>query len=181
MTQEEIKEIANEVVNNTIFCTKEVLTSDEAAAYMGISKSYLYKLTMKQLIPHYKPMGKMCYFNRKELESWLQSNRVAVVEESDINADNYGLFTTEKQAKSALAMARISQIMANDIENFGGTITDEEWGKDEWKFVICRSWNRIFTKAVRSDYYFLAFHTEAQRHLFLEKYHDLVSEFLMIG
>lgn len=78
MTQEEIKEIANEVVNNTIFCTKEVLTSDEAAAYMGISKSYLYKLTMKQLIPHYKPMGKMCYFNRKELESWLQSNRVAI-------------------------------------------------------------------------------------------------------
>jgi excisionase family DNA binding protein len=86
MTQEEIKQIANEVVNNTIFCTKEVLTSDEAAAYMGISLSYLYKLTMKKLIPHYKPMGKMCYFNRKELESWLQSNRVAVVEEPNINA-----------------------------------------------------------------------------------------------
>ena len=49
MTQEEIMEIANEVTNNIIFCTKEVLTSDEAAAYMGISKSYLYKLTMKQL------------------------------------------------------------------------------------------------------------------------------------
>ena len=78
MTQEEIKEIANEVVNNTIFCTKEVLTSDEAAAYMGIAKSSLYKLTMRKAIPHYKPMGKMCYFNRKELESWLQSNRVAV-------------------------------------------------------------------------------------------------------
>jgi excisionase family DNA binding protein len=78
MTQEEIKEIANEVVNNTIFCTKEVLTSDEAAAYMGIAKSYLYKLTSKRLIPHYKPIGKMCYFNRKELESWLQRNRVAV-------------------------------------------------------------------------------------------------------
>jgi excisionase family DNA binding protein len=78
MTQEEIKEIANEVVNNTTFCTKEVLTSDEAAAYMGIAKSYLYKLTSKRLIPHYKPIGKMCYFNRKELESWLQRNRVAV-------------------------------------------------------------------------------------------------------
>ena len=78
MTQEEIKEIANEVTNNIIFCTKEVLTSDEAAAYMGIPKSYLYKLTMKRLIPHYKPMGKKCYFNRKELERWLQSNRVAV-------------------------------------------------------------------------------------------------------
>lgn len=87
MTQEEIKEIANEVVNNTIFCTKEVLTSDEAAAYMGISKSYLYKLTMKQLIPHYKPMGKMCYFNRKELESWLQNNKVAVALLDDLKKD----------------------------------------------------------------------------------------------
>ena len=86
MTQEEIKEIANEVTNNIIFCTKEVLTSDEAAAYMGIAKSYLYKLTMKKLIPHYKPMGKMCYFNRKELESWLQSNKVTVVDDSNINS-----------------------------------------------------------------------------------------------
>ena len=100
---------------------------------------------------------------------------------TNINANNYGLFATERQAKSALAMARISQIMTNDFEHFGGIITDEEWGKDEWKFVICRSWNRIFTKAVRSDYYFLAFHTEAQRHLFLEKYRDLVKDFLMIG
>lgn len=94
---------------------------------------------------------------------------------------SYDVFATKKQAKSARAMARISQIMANDIKNFGGVITDEEWGIDEWKFVICRSWNRIFTKAVRSDYYFLAFHTEAQRDLFLEKYPDLVREFLMIG
>ena len=46
------------VTANTIFCTKEVLTSDEAARYMGISKSYLYKLTMKQQIPHFKPMEK---------------------------------------------------------------------------------------------------------------------------
>lgn len=90
-------------------------------------------------------------------------------------------FASRKQAKSALAMAMISQIMANDVEHFGGVITDKEWGIDEWKFVICRSWNRIFTKAVRSDYYFLAFHTEAQRGLFLEKYRDLVKDYLMIG
>ncbi|MEE0862259.1 MAG: hypothetical protein U0L79_04670, partial [Lachnospiraceae bacterium] len=36
---------------------------------------------------------------------------------------NYNVFATEKQAKSARAMARISQIMANDIEHFGGAIT----------------------------------------------------------
>ena len=71
------KEIADLITANTLFCTKEVLTSDEAAKYMGVSKSYLYKLTMRQQIPHYKPMGKMVYFNRLELEQWLQNNRVS--------------------------------------------------------------------------------------------------------
>lgn len=81
ISKEEITQITNLVTDNTLFCTKEVLTSDEAARYMGISKSYLYKLTMRQQIPHYKPMGKMCYFNRAELESWLQRNRVATADE----------------------------------------------------------------------------------------------------
>lgn len=80
MSKEELTQITDLVTDNILFCTKEVLTSDEAARYMGISKSYLYKLTMRQQIPHYKPMGKMCYFNRVELESWLQSNRVATDE-----------------------------------------------------------------------------------------------------
>ena len=73
---EEKKELLNFIKENTVLYSKEVLTSYEAAQYMGISKSYLYKLTMKQQIPHYKPMGKMVYFNRQELESWLQGNRI---------------------------------------------------------------------------------------------------------
>lgn len=86
---EELKKVADLITANTIFCTKEVLTSDEAARYMGISKSYLYKLTMRQQIPHYKPMGKMCYFNRIELEQWLQSNRVSTDTEINQQAQAY--------------------------------------------------------------------------------------------
>ena len=88
MSKEELTQITDLVTDNTLFCTKEVLTSDEAARYMGISKSYLYKLTMRQQIPHYKPMGKMCYFNRAELENWLQNNRVATDEEIKERATN---------------------------------------------------------------------------------------------
>ena len=43
----DIKEVADLITANTIFIQKAVLTSDEAAQYMGISKSYLYKLTMR--------------------------------------------------------------------------------------------------------------------------------------
>ena len=86
---EELKQVADLITANTIFCTKEVLTSDEAAKYMGVSKSYLYKLTMRQQIPHYKPMGKMCYFNRLELEQWLQNNRVSTSTEISQQAQTY--------------------------------------------------------------------------------------------
>lgn len=89
MIDNNIKEIADMVTANTLFTTKEVLTSDEAAQYMGISKSYLYKLTMRGEIPHYKPMGKMCYFNRLELEQWLQQNRVASSTEIADAANRY--------------------------------------------------------------------------------------------
>jgi excisionase family DNA binding protein len=77
MTEEQLKIFADQVTANIIFCTKEVLTSDEAARYMGISKSYLYKLTMTGEIPHYKPTGKLCYFNRAELEQWLLKHRIS--------------------------------------------------------------------------------------------------------
>lgn len=89
MNKEEQKQVADLVTANTIFCTKEVLTSNEAAQYMGISKSYLYKLTMMGKIPHFKPMGKMCYFNRMELEQWLQSNRVSTNNEISQKAKAY--------------------------------------------------------------------------------------------
>lgn len=86
---EQLQQVADLITANTIFTTKEVLTSDEAAKYMGISKSYLYKLTMRQQIPHSKPLGKMCYFNRLELEKWLQSNRVATTDELNERAQSY--------------------------------------------------------------------------------------------
>ena len=86
---EELKKITDAISAKVAVNTKEVLTTDEAASYMGVSKSYLYKLTMEKRIPHYKPMGKMCFFNRKEMERWLQANRVATDEELSQDAQAY--------------------------------------------------------------------------------------------
>lgn len=69
---------------------KEVLTTVEASQYLGMSKSYLYKLTMLRKIPHYKsPTGKVCFFNRQELINWMQSNRVATDTELNKKAQTY--------------------------------------------------------------------------------------------
>lgn len=94
----------------------------------------------------------------------------------------YGIFATEAQAKSALAMARISQIMAND-KRFGGVVTDDEWdNKGILKYSIARSCCNdieLYT-GVQGVYYFLSFHTMEERDLFLEENRDLVEDYLMI-
>ena len=84
---EELRQVADLITANTIFTTKEVLTSDEAARYLGVSKSCLYKWTCARQIPHFKsPTGKMCFFNRKEIEEWMQSQRVATNDELELQA-----------------------------------------------------------------------------------------------
>ena len=72
------------------FCIhKNLLTSDEAARFLGISKSYLYKLTMQRRIPHYKPCGKLNYFDRSELEEWAKSVKVPTMNEIEATAQAY--------------------------------------------------------------------------------------------
>jgi excisionase family DNA binding protein len=64
------------------------LTFQEACSYTGLSKSYLYKLTCKREIPHFKPNGKMLYFTRQDLDNWLLRNRVESNEAIDQKALN---------------------------------------------------------------------------------------------
>lgn len=72
----EIKEIFERLLKESFWTLKEVLTASEASAYLGMSESYLYKLTSSKQIPYYKPNGKLIYFNRKELCAWAMQNHV---------------------------------------------------------------------------------------------------------
>ena len=84
MTKEDLQEI-KDLLQEVQGSPKEVLTSDEAAAYLGISKSALYKLTMGRKIPFYKS-AKLCYFDRAELIDWMKAHRVATQEELQAQA-----------------------------------------------------------------------------------------------
>ena len=73
---------------------------------------------------------------------------------------NFHIFATKKQAKSALAMARISQLMLND-PRYGSPITDEEWkNRHVLKYRITRDNGRITKFTYNEGYCFLAFHTD---------------------
>ena len=71
-----------EQLKEQMWTVKEVLTTTEASVYLGVSESYIYKLTSSKLIPHYKPNGKLVYFNRKELCEWALRNRVQMTRQS---------------------------------------------------------------------------------------------------
>ncbi len=68
---------------------KSVFNFDEIAAYTGLSKSHLYKLTSSGGIPCYKPQGKHIYFNKVEIDAWLMQNRKATNQEIEIQASTY--------------------------------------------------------------------------------------------
>lgn len=131
-------------------------------------------------------------FKKKEVKRWrdgeknivdgyfLAGHKVIQVHEISYTPSNYNVFATNKQAKSALAMAKISQIMAND-ERFGWPITDEEWKEVTIdKFCIGRSGKNYDTALLHHTYHFLAFHTRDQRSLFLGENEDLVKDYLML-
>lgn len=67
---------------------KEFLTTKEAAAYLGMALSYLYKLTAKKSIPFYTPTGKKIYFKKSELDEWMNRGRVATNEENESRAQS---------------------------------------------------------------------------------------------
>jgi len=76
-------------IESKLTASKDVLTFDEVAAYTGLSKSYLYKLTSARMIPHYKPLGKLCFFNRVEIQNWLQARPIPTNMDMEGAAVNY--------------------------------------------------------------------------------------------
>ncbi|WP_347987263.1 helix-turn-helix domain-containing protein [Methylomonas sp. AM2-LC] len=88
------------VLTTAVLSNKNALNLDEAAAFTGLTASTIYKLTSTQQIPHYKPRGKMLYFDRAELESWLLSRRVKPIDEIEQAATNHIVGTNTNQHKS---------------------------------------------------------------------------------
>jgi len=61
-------------IERLLVSNKKVLTFEEACDYTGISRSYLYKLTSQNKIPFSKPNGKVIFFDKDKLDTWLLQN-----------------------------------------------------------------------------------------------------------
>jgi len=77
---------------------KDILTFNEAAAYLDVSHSHLYKLTSTAAIPVYKPNGKKLYFKKNELDEWIVNAKQESVNEIGNNIGKMFL-NTERRFK----------------------------------------------------------------------------------
>lgn len=75
-----------ETLEDMLEAGKEVLTVEEAAKFMGMARSSLYKMTSDQTIPFYRPNGKMIFFEKTDILSWIRKNRVSSREEIEEEA-----------------------------------------------------------------------------------------------
>ena len=83
MQIKELKTVDPDVVNerlksleDAIYTTKEILNMKDVCQYLDISQSLLYKRTCTGEIPHFKPRGKMIFFEKKELIAWIKRNKI---------------------------------------------------------------------------------------------------------
>lgn len=79
----------NQIEKWALLSAKNMLTIDEAAIYIGLSKSRIYKMTSMREIAHSKPNGKQIYFDKADLDEWMSKNRVMAQFEADTAAASY--------------------------------------------------------------------------------------------
>ena len=75
-------------LEEVFLCQKEIFNFDEAAKYLKMSRSTLYKLTASKGIPHYKP-NRFVFFERSELDKWIRAAAVKTEEQLDDQVNAY--------------------------------------------------------------------------------------------
>ena len=77
---------------------KEIVTLKEAAKYLGISKSQLYKLNMARKIPYSCPGGKIIYYRREDLDAYMLGKpRESQSQLEDEMAEHFGRMGQSRQ------------------------------------------------------------------------------------
>lgn len=66
----------------------EILDIQQASEFLRLKMNTLYEKTSRKLIPHFKKGNKL-YFNRTELEAWIQEGKVKMKNEIEAQAITY--------------------------------------------------------------------------------------------
>ena len=99
--EEKVLNELQELKNLTLLGVKQALTMSDAALLTGLSKSHLYKLVCQKSLPYFKSHGgKLTYFDKDELNSWMLQHRVKTSSELETEATN--MIVTGKRRRAAV-------------------------------------------------------------------------------
>lgn len=87
---DEIKEMLAEIINllsQQNVNGKDILSVEEAARLLNLSKAHVYRLTQTRELPYFCPAGKKYYFRREDLMNYLTRNRTASMSELEAQAN----------------------------------------------------------------------------------------------
>ncbi len=79
------------IVEDLEIVSKRIFNTKEAAKFLGLSESQVYKLVHRRDIPHYK-RGKLLRFKQSELEDWLLENPVPTNKEIAQSISNLNVY-----------------------------------------------------------------------------------------
>lgn len=85
--EKQILKKLEDIETKIVFNGKDILNISEACLFLGVSRSYLYKLTSSNKLSYYKPNGKVLFFHKKDLITWMTRNKVKSNDElsNDVN------------------------------------------------------------------------------------------------
>lgn len=73
---------------NTKGSYPEIMDIIQITAYLNVSKSYIYKMTATNMIPHSKK-GKKLYFDKEIVTKWVLENKISTQGEIEQIANSY--------------------------------------------------------------------------------------------
>lgn len=116
-----------------------------------------------------------CWRDLKEINGYGITTECAIVQwhKLDNNEDNRNVFLNEKYAKSALALAQISQLLP--YYN-----TNNDYNTPCYKYCIVRDLNNIVINQWTSTYQLLAFNNKEEARRFLKYNEQLVKDYFML-
>lgn len=113
-------------------------------------------------------------FIGKEIKGYYSTNSKILEAKGNCSNKCKDIFKTEKQAKSALAYAQLTQLMALPEYN-GDWVPD--WSNDELKYIIRLYSGNFEINSYSKTYHHISFKSSAIRDKFLENNYDLLKEY----
>lgn len=155
----------NKQITLSLEKAKELYKKDSVMDELLLANFSKEELEKKELPKSWEELGEIRGF---EISAFSSIHKYG----PNITITDKKVYATEKQAKSALAMAQLSQLMA--VYNEGW---EPDWTDTSEKFIIERNNNYIVKNHYNGAHMFLSFKTAKIRDEFLNNFEDLIKEY----